>query len=117
MKRTKNRQDQIEILNKFAWGEISLDAMHAQLSKIIGRPVRRNPMMRHFGVNGICADRTIRITRAHLENVLCKRRSKRMSDRDLVDWATMLMINDAYYWNWRDSILSEWISRFHLDLL
>ncbi|HEV2396600.1 MAG TPA: hypothetical protein VGS27_06650 [Candidatus Sulfotelmatobacter sp.] len=73
-------------------------------------------MMRHFGVNGIVPERSIQITRVHVDNVLRKRRSKQMSDQDLIDWGTMIVINDVFYWNWKDALLSEWICGFHLVL-
>jgi hypothetical protein len=115
MKRTKHGQAELELLERFAWGELSLDSMQARLSIMIGRPIRKNPMMRHFGVNGLCAQRIL-ITRAHLENILRKRRSKQVSDQDLIDWSTMIMINDVYHWDSNDDPLSEWINRLHLDL-
>jgi hypothetical protein len=114
MKRTKPRQGQLEILEGFGRGELSLESLHAELSQIIGRPVRKNPMMRHFGLNGV-PERSIQIMRAHLENVLRRRRSKKMTDQDLIDWATMIMLNDAFYWDWNDDVLAEWINRLHLD--
>src|SRR5579863_8961649 len=109
MKRTKPRQGRREILESFASGELSLESLHEELSEIMGRPIRKNPMMRHFGLNGIVPERSIQITRANVDNVLRKRRSKQISDQDLVDWGTMIIINDVFYWNWKDSLLSEWI--------
>jgi len=88
MKHTKPGQGQREILESFAWGELSLESLHEELSEIMGRPIRKNPMMRHFGVIGIVPERSVQITRAHLDNVLQRRRSKQMSDQDLIDWGS-----------------------------
>lgn len=59
--------------------------------------------MRAFGLTRICPEPRIRITRAHLERVLERKRRKQMSDQDVVDWATMLVINDAAACIWTPS--------------
>lgn len=108
--------DQLAALEQFAWGKLPLEQMQAVLSKRLGSPIRQNEKIRAFSLKSICPFSRIHITRAHLESVLAKRRRKEITDQDLVDWATMLMINDAYFWDADDDILAGWINHFHLDL-
>jgi hypothetical protein len=107
--------DQLAVIEQFAWGEVSLEAMQATLTEMVGSPMRRNKKMRPFGLNQICPEPRIKITREHLDAVLRKRRSKQMSDQDLIDWSTMITINDVFYWDRNDDVLAESISHFHLD--
>jgi len=53
-----------------------------------------------------------------VENALEKRRLKQISEQQLIDWATMIMINDAYYWEREDAeVVGDWVEQLSLDLI
>jgi len=72
--------------------------------------------MRWFDLDRACPEPCIRITREHLETVLEKRRRKEISEQGLVDWATMILANYAYYWEPEDQVVGHWVNRLSLDL-
>jgi hypothetical protein len=37
------------------------------------------------------------------------------TERQIVDWVTMITINDAYYWQPDDNEVAEWINFLGLD--
>jgi hypothetical protein len=40
------------------------------------------------------------------------------AERLLIDWATMMIINDAFYWAPEDAdVAAEWVDRISLDLI
>lgn len=47
---------------------------------------------------------------------LAKRRENKISEKDLVNWATMLMINDAFFWKDEEAV-GRWVNRLGLDLM
>jgi hypothetical protein len=70
------------------------------------------------GARQLCPERRVRITAQHVENALAKRRSVQISERDLVDWATMILINDAFYWEPEDAeIVAAWVNSISFDLV
>jgi hypothetical protein len=45
-------------------------------------------------------------------------RLKQISERQLIDWAAMMIINDAFYWAPEDAdVVAEWVDRISLDLI
>jgi len=58
------------------------------------------------------------ITREHISNALERKRFGLISERDLVYWATMLLLNDAYVFDPGDEdLIAEWLNdiSFNLD--
>jgi hypothetical protein len=77
-----------------------------------------NGNFRWVNLNQVCPEPRVRITREHVENVLGKRRLKQISERQLIDLATMILINGAYYWECQDEdAVGEWVERLSLDLI
>jgi hypothetical protein len=59
----------------------------------------------------------IAITRAHLANALDRKREGRITERDLVNWATLLLLNDAYVLDPGDEdLIAEWLNDISLHL-
>jgi len=57
------------------------------------------------------------ITRAHIANALEKKRMEIISERDLVYWATILLLNDAYVLDPGDEdLIAEWLNDMSLHL-
>ena len=58
----------------------------------------------------------IRVTRQHLEAALQRRRDRRISEHELVEWATMLFLNQAYFWEGEDGeLIFEWLKNISFD--
>jgi hypothetical protein len=58
------------------------------------------------------------ITRDHISNALERKRFGLISERDLVHWATVLLLNDAYVFDPGDEdLIAEWLNdiSFNLD--
>jgi hypothetical protein len=58
------------------------------------------------------------ITREHISNALERKRFELISERDLVYWATVLLLNDAYVFDPGDEdLIAEWLNdiSFNLD--
>jgi hypothetical protein len=58
------------------------------------------------------------ITREHISNALERKRFGIISERDLVYWATILLLNDAYVFDPGDEdLIAEWLNdiSFNLD--
>ena len=58
------------------------------------------------------------ITREHISNALERKRFELISERDLVYWATILLLNDAYVFDPGDEdLIAEWLNdiSFNLD--
>lgn len=58
------------------------------------------------------------ITREHISNALERKRFGLVSERDLVYWATTLLLNDAYVFDPGDEdLIAEWLNdiSFNLD--
>jgi hypothetical protein len=58
------------------------------------------------------------ITREHISNALEHKRFELVSERDLVYWATILLLNDAYVFDPGDEdLIAEWLNdiSFNLD--
>ena len=58
------------------------------------------------------------ITREHISNALEQKRVGLITERDLVHWATILLMNDAYVLDPGDEdLIAEWLNdiSFNLD--
>src|SRR5260370_27047816 len=59
----------------------------------------------------------ITITRDHISNALERKRLGKISEKDLVNWATMLLLNDAYVLDPGDEdLIAEWLNDISLHL-
>jgi hypothetical protein len=80
--------------------------------------LKHNEKLPFVNLNSVCPEPMFRIARWHIENALAKRRENKISERDLVNWATMLMINDGFFWKGEDAeAVGEWVNRISLDLI
>ena len=94
-------ETQLDVLRRFAW----LDARIAELRQTLtgmfefhlelqplGSILQRRSASGRFRL----PEPGIVITREHIQNALDRRRFELISERDLAEWATILLINDAY---------------------
>src|ERR1700739_1564665 len=117
--------EQLEVLRRFALLEVGRDEMLRSLAGAFdvnfdareesakGIPPRRSANNR-FPI----PEPGIVITREHISNALEHKRFGLVSERDLVYWATILLLNDAYVFDPGDEdLIAEWLNdiSFNLD--
>jgi len=57
------------------------------------------------------------ITREHVANALNRKRRDEITERDLVQWATVLLLNDAYVLDPGDEdLIAEWLNDISVNL-
>jgi hypothetical protein len=114
----------MEVLRRFALFEITAEEMHRSLAGVFdialeprlksveGLSLRR-AATEHFRV----PEPGIVITRDHIANALDRKRFGLISERDLVIWATVLLLNDAYCLDPADEdLIADWLNDISLTL-
>lgn len=106
---------QMEALSRFAAFEMRVDELRAALTGAFDfdlAPEHRTART-HFRV----PEPGIAITRTHIDNALHQKRLGRITERDLADWATLLLLNDAYVLDPGDEdLIAEWLNDLSLNL-
>ncbi|HVU45841.1 MAG TPA: hypothetical protein VHD85_06940 [Terracidiphilus sp.] len=113
---------QLEALRKFALFEIGVDEMQRSLAGVFefdlepGIPVGFSlfrTAKTHFRV----PEPGIVITREHIVNALERKRFELITERDLVIWATVLLLNDAYVWDpGEEDLIADWLNDISVNL-
>jgi hypothetical protein len=104
-------------IESYARCELSLEDLCGKVRGVLGKQMIHNPKMRLVNLNQISPAQSVRITPQHIEILFAKRRRGEITERQMIDWGTMLMINDCYHWDPLDAEVAEWISFLHLDLV
>ncbi len=115
----------METLRKFALFEVGAEEMRRSLAGVFEfdfEPRRisaeADPLPRPSATHFRVPEPGIVITREHIENALERKRFGLISERDLVLWATVLLMNDAYALDPADEdLIADWLNdiSFHLD--
>jgi hypothetical protein len=116
--------DQLEVLRRFALFEIGLDEMRRSLAGLFEfnfeprqRSADGHAQHRAAAANFRVPEPGIVIAREHIVNALERRRFELITERDLVIWATVLLLNDAYVWDPGDEdLIAEWLNDISLNL-
>jgi hypothetical protein len=117
--------EQLDMLRRYALFEVGVDPMLRSLAGAFDF----NFDPKEETARGITQRRTannrfpipepgIVITRDHIANALERKRFGLISERDLVHWATILLLNDAYVFDPGDEdLIAEWLNdiSFNLD--
>jgi hypothetical protein len=115
---------QLEVMRRFALLEIGVEEMRSALAGIFdvhfeakeeadGRVTQRRTAHNRFPI----PEPGIVINREHISNALERRRFGIVSERDLVHWATILLLNDAYVFDPGDEdLIAEWLNDISLHL-
>ena len=115
---------QLDVMRRFALLEIGVDEMHRALEGVFdvqfeakeepnGNLTQRRTAHNRFPI----PEPGIVITREHISNALERRRFGLVSERDLVHWATILLLNDAYVFDPGDEdLISDWLNDISLHL-
>lgn len=104
-------------IESYARCELSLDELCAKVRRAVGKRFIHNPHYKVVNLNQICPNRAVRITPEHIAILLAKRRQGEITEREMVDWAHMTTINDAYYWEPEDAaVVAKWVNFLIFDL-
>jgi hypothetical protein len=118
-------EEQLDVLRRFALFEAGVAELLGSLAGVFdiefeprreietGIPWRRTAAGRFR-----MPEPGIVITRGHISNALEQKRVGMISERDLVYWATILLVNDAYVLEPGDEdLIAEWLNdiSFNLD--
>lgn len=118
-------EEQMEVLRRYALLEVPLDEMLRKMNGAFdisfdlkeqagaGATQRRSANNR-FPI----PEPGIVITREHISNALERKRFGLISEKDLVYWSTVLLLNDAYVFDPGDEdLIAEWLNdiSFNLD--
>lgn len=117
--------DQLEVLRRYALFEVGLHEMLASLAGAFDIDFENNrenesaiTQRRSANNRFPIPEPGIIITREHIANALERKRFELISERDLVYWATVLLLNDAYVFDPGDEdLIAEWLNdiSFNLD--
>jgi hypothetical protein len=117
--------EQIETLRRYALLEVNLDTMLESMKgafdisfdgreQVGASATQRRSANNRFPI----PEPGIVITREHISNALERKRFDLITERDLVYWATVLLLNDAYVFDPGDEdLIAEWLNdiSFNLD--
>jgi hypothetical protein len=109
---TAHQQD---VLRRFAWMEAGVEELRAAMTGVFEFELQRG----HRGAKTWfrMPEPGIAITRRHLLNALNRKRDGKIEERDLVEWATLLLLNDAYVLDPGDEdLIAEWLNDISLHL-
>ncbi len=116
--------NQLEALRNFATLDISEEELRRRLAGVFEihfEPMHANgegPAQRRI-VSGSfrMPEPGIVISRAHIANALEQKRLGNITERDLVHWATILLLNDAYVLDPGDEdLIADWLNDISLHL-
>jgi hypothetical protein len=106
---------QMSVLRKFASFEIGVQEIRSSLAGIF--EFELDPHRRSAKTCFRMPEPGIVITRDHISRALEQKRLGRITERDLVHWATILLLNDAYVLDPGDEdLIAEWLNDISLHL-
>jgi len=114
--------DQLEMMRRFALFEASLQEMLSALKGVFAFDFKPNippgySLFRAAETHFRVPEPGIVITREHIVNALERKRFELITERDLVVWATVLLLNDAYVWDPADEdLIAEWLNDISFNL-
>jgi hypothetical protein len=113
---------QLAVLRRFALLEARIDELRESLQGVfefhrelqtVGSTLQRRTASGRFRL----PEPGIVITREHIANALERRRFGLVSERNLAEWATILLLNDAYVLDPADEdLIAEWLNDISANL-
>jgi hypothetical protein len=117
-------EEQLDVLRRYALFEVSRDEMLRSMGEAFevnfapkedagGVVTQRRTAHNRFPI----PEPGIVVTREHISNALERKRFGLITERDLVQWATILLLNDAYVFDPGDEdLIAEWLNDISLHL-
>lgn len=108
-------EHQQEVLRRFAWLKASVEEVRSAMTGVFEFDLQRGQRAARTFFR--MPEPAIAITRAHISNALEQKRLGQIHERDLVHWATLLLLNDAYVLDPGDEdLIAEWLNDISLLL-
>ncbi len=108
-------EHQQEVLRRFAWFQADLEEFRTAMTGVFEFDLKRGQRAARTFFR--MPEPGIAITRAHISNALEKKRTGEISEKNLVNWATLLLLNDAYVLDPGDEdLIAEWLNDISLHL-
>ena len=108
--------DPLVWIEAYARCELSLEELCGKVRDALGERFIHNPHYRVVNINQICPNRAVRITPQHIEILIAKRRLGEITEQQMRDWAHMVTISDAYYWEPEDAdVVGGWVNFLFFD--
>jgi hypothetical protein len=116
--------EQLETLRRFALFEAGLDELHSALAGVFeidfasaSMSPGKSALLRTAITKFRVPEPGIIITREHISNALERKRFDLIKERDLVIWATVLLLNDAYALDPGDEdLIADWLNDISFSL-
>ena len=108
--------EQVETLRRFALLQVGVEDVRRSLAGLF--EFELTPERRTATANFRVPEPGVMITRDHVSRALEQKRLGLISERELVHWATMLLLNHAYELDPKDEgFLADWLNdiSFNLD--
>jgi hypothetical protein len=86
--------EQVEICRRYACFDIGLDEMLQSLAGVF--EFNFQPNRRTANTNFIIPEPSVLIARKHIKDALERHRASLISSLELMKWATVILLNDAY---------------------
>jgi hypothetical protein len=107
--------EQLETLRRFALLQADVEDVRRALAKVF--EFELTPERRRASTNFRVPEPGVMITRDHISRALEQKRLGLISERELVYWATMLLLNDAYELDPKDEdFVAEWLNDISYSL-
>jgi hypothetical protein len=107
--------EQLETLRRFALLQVGVEDVRGSLAGVF--EFELTPERRTATTNFRVPEPGVMITRDHICRALEQKRLGSISERELVYWATMLLLNDAYELDPNDEdFLAEWLNDISFSL-
>ncbi len=108
-------EDQLRAHEQFAWMETSIEQL-CHLCRSVMK-FKFDATERRFRSHFQIPEPGILISKRRIENALMRKRLGIVSERELVLWGTMILLNDAYEIGSTDEdLIAEWLNDFSFEL-
>lgn len=107
--------EQLETLRRFALLQVGVEDVRRALAKVF--EFELTPELRTAWTNFRVPKPGVMITRDHISRALEQKRLGLISEPELVYWATMLLLNDAYELDPKDEdFVADWLNDISYNL-
>jgi hypothetical protein len=108
-------EEQLEVLRRFASFDASLEDVRRSLAGVF--EFNLEPEVRTASGHFRVPEPGVLVTRDNISKALEQKRLGLMSERDLVYWATMILLNDAYEIDPSDEdFVADWLNDISYNL-
>lgn len=109
--------DEIRCFRAFADFNLSLEQMQSCLGDLIAFDFAAKQGKRWLENRFVAPEPGVLITKRHIEHALDLRRKGKINERQLVEWATILLLAQAYDYDAQDEdFIAQWLNDISFEL-